>query len=125
MTTLQGRLQCLQRQSCCIGVFCRCGLNQRDRESFGIIGQIGFFLEHLPLGALEISPRIAVEQARKEFKAYSGYTFISSSDAHFIEHIGQSTTQFLLTEPSLGEIKKALQKEDGTMIIILFGKSTG
>ncbi|MDZ7289058.1 MAG: PHP domain-containing protein [candidate division KSB1 bacterium] len=95
-----------------------------DREGFGIIGQIGFIPKDLQLDALEISPRMTVEEARKKFEVYSDYTFISSSDAHFIEHIGQSTTRFMLTEPSLGEIKKALRREDGRMIIAPVDKST-
>jgi hypothetical protein len=88
-----------------------------DREGFGIIGQLGFIPKDLPLDALEISARMSIDEAKKEFAAYSNYPFIMSSDAHFLEHIGQSTTRFILQEPSLDEIKKALRRESGRMIV--------
>lgn len=88
-----------------------------DREGFGILGQIGFIPEDLQLDALEISCKITVEEAKKEFNAYSKYLFFSSSDAHFLDQIGQSTTRFLLQELCMNEIKKALRREDGRMIM--------
>lgn len=88
-----------------------------DREGYGIIGQLGFIPEDLQLDALEVSPRMAVEEAKREFRAYSDYTFISSSDAHSPEQIGQGTTRFLLQDPYLSEIKKALRREDGRMVV--------
>jgi predicted metal-dependent phosphoesterase TrpH len=88
-----------------------------DREGYGIIGQLGFIPESLPLDALEVSPRMVMEKAQRNYRAYSAYAFISSSDAHSPEQIGQGTTCFFLQDPSLSEIKKALRREDGRMII--------
>jgi hypothetical protein len=88
-----------------------------DREGFGIIGQLGFIPENVPLDALEVSPRMGLAKAEREFTDYSGYAFISSSDAHFLEQIGGGTTSFFLQGPRLSEIKKALRGEDGRMII--------
>jgi PHP family Zn ribbon phosphoesterase len=88
-----------------------------DREGYGIIGQLGFIPENLPLDALEVSPGMAMEEAKRKYGAYSAYTFISSSDAHSPEQIGQGTTRFFLQDPDLSEIKKALRGEDGRMII--------
>jgi PHP family Zn ribbon phosphoesterase len=76
-----------------------------DREGFGIIGQLGFIPENVSLDALEVSPRMGLVKAQREFKDYSGYTFISSSDAHFLEQIGRGTTSFFLQGPHLSEIK--------------------
>ena len=38
-----------------------------DREAYSIIGQLGFIPQGLALDALELSPRISVEEARKRF----------------------------------------------------------
>lgn len=88
-----------------------------DREGFGIIGQLGFIPKDVALDALEVSPRMAIKEAEREFRAYSDYVFISSSDAHSLEQIGRGTTRFLLQNPHVSEIKKALRGEDGRMII--------
>jgi PHP family Zn ribbon phosphoesterase len=86
-----------------------------DRESFSIIGQLGFIPENLELDALEISPRITYEEARKKFKDH--YPIISSSDAHYPDDIGKSFTPFLLEDGTVAEIKKALKNEDGRKMI--------
>jgi predicted metal-dependent phosphoesterase TrpH len=52
-----------------------------DRESFGLIGQLGFVPPGLKLDALEVSPRAAVG-ARHDLPLVTG------SDAHGLERIG-------------------------------------
>jgi PHP family Zn ribbon phosphoesterase len=79
-----------------------------DKESNSILGQLGFIPETLRLDALEISPRISCEDARKRFTDYRNYTFVQNSDAHLLEDIGKGTTELLLADTSFDEIKKAL-----------------
>jgi len=86
-----------------------------DRGSFSIISQLGFIPDNLELDALEISPAISFEEARKRFK--NNYPIICSSDAHFPDDIGKSFTSFLLKEGTVAEIKKALKNEDGRKLI--------
>ena len=86
-----------------------------DRGSFSIISQLGFIPDNLELDALEISPAISLEEARKRFK--NNYPIICSSDAHFPDDIGKSFTSFLLKEGTVAEIKKALKNEDGRKLI--------
>ncbi|MBU1298570.1 MAG: PHP domain-containing protein [Bacteroidetes bacterium] len=88
-----------------------------DRESYSVIGQLGFVPDNLNFDALEISPRISFEDARKRFPEYRNYEFIQNSDAHFIDDIGKVTTEFLLAKSSFNEIKKALKNEDGRKVI--------
>lgn len=88
-----------------------------DRESYSVIGQLGFIPDNLNFDALEISPRISFEDARKRFPEYRNYEFIQNSDAHFIDDIGKVTTEFLLAKSSFNEIKKALKNEDGRKVI--------
>lgn len=82
-----------------------------DREGFGIIGQLGFIPQDLPLDAVEVS---SPEKA-KEFH-HLPYPVITSSDAHFLKDIGKSVTVFFVEEVNLREIKKSLLQEDGRRV---------
>ncbi|MGA9363434.1 MAG: PHP domain-containing protein [Bacteroidota bacterium] len=84
-----------------------------DRESYSVIGHLGFIPENLEFDALELSRNISYAEARKRFAEYKRYPFIKNSDAHFLNDIGESATEYLLEEPSFGEIKKALRNADG------------
>jgi len=86
-----------------------------DREAFSIIGQLGFIPNNLALDALEISPRIPIEEAIKTY-AYD-YPITRFSDAHYPDDIGKGYTSFLLEEGSLAELKKALKNEDGRKLM--------
>lgn len=86
-----------------------------DRESFSIIGQLGFIPENLELDALEISPNITFEDAKKRYK--NNYPITCSSDAHYPDDIGKGFTTFLLKGGTVAEIKKALKNEEGRKLI--------
>ncbi len=88
-----------------------------DRETFGIIGQLGFIPEGLALDALELSPNTSQLEAKRRFPQYGHWTFVRSSDAHFLDDIGKATTLFLLSEPRVGELKKAFRREEGRRVI--------
>jgi len=86
-----------------------------DRESFSIIGQLGFIPENLELDALEISPRLTSEEAKKRYG--NNYPITCSSDAHYPEDIGKGYTSLLLKEGSVSEMKKALKSEEGRKLM--------
>ncbi len=86
-----------------------------NREAFSIIGQLGFIPDNLGLNALEISPSITIEEAKKKYPY--NYPITSSSDAHYPDDIGKSFTSFLLHDGTVTEIKKALKNEDGRKLI--------
>jgi len=86
-----------------------------DRESFSIIAQLGFIPDNLELDALEISPLITREEAKKRYS--DNYPITCSSDAHYPEDIGKAFTSFLLKDATLTEVKKALKNEDGRRLI--------
>jgi len=86
-----------------------------DRESFSIIGQLGFIPDNLELDALEISPNISLEEAKKRYADH--FPITCSSDAHYPDDIGKSFTSFLLEEGTVAEIKKALKNEDGRKLL--------
>jgi predicted metal-dependent phosphoesterase TrpH len=86
-----------------------------DRESFSLLGQLGFLPDNLELDALEISRRMSFE------KAASQYDFplpiIQSSDAHFPDDIGKGYTQFYMKEGTAKEIKMAFLNRKGRKIL--------
>jgi PHP family Zn ribbon phosphoesterase len=87
-----------------------------DKDVFSIISQLGFIPENLSLDALEMSPNISREQAKLEFGFCSSYTWVSSSDAHYINSIGNRTTVFHIHEPTIQEISLAMQNIDGRKV---------
>jgi 3',5'-nucleoside bisphosphate phosphatase len=88
-----------------------------DREYFGVLGQLGFIPPDAAFDALEISALTGIEKARGLYPELSGYTFITSSDAHFVSDIGSSPTGFLLEAPSFAEIRLALRAEAGRRVM--------
>jgi hypothetical protein len=86
-----------------------------DREGFGIIGQLGFIPEHLPLDALEISRRLTIDEGRRTFGTRR--PLITGSDAHTLEEIGLATTSFWLEAATIKEIGLALRSSGERMIL--------
>ncbi len=81
-----------------------------DRERFGLIGQLGFVPEGLPVDAVEVSPD-------RPAGTWSEYAVVTFSDAHVLRDIGRGSTSFLLEGATLTEIGKALRNEDGRGIL--------
>jgi PHP family Zn ribbon phosphoesterase len=82
-----------------------------DRETFGIIGQLGFIPSGLPLDALELSP--AAVTRRDSFSRQYDLPLVTFSDAHCPDDIGGSVTTFTMATVSIEEMRKALRGEDG------------
>lgn len=85
-----------------------------DREGFGIIGQLGFIPEGLPLDALEL----ADPTTRDHIPLRNPLPFITSSDAHTLEDVGRRTTMFLMNAPSIDELRRCLSGEEGHTVRI-------
>jgi PHP family Zn ribbon phosphoesterase len=94
-----------------------------DREGFGIIGQLGFIPETLPLDALEISGHTSDEEAVDRYGEYARYSFVRNSDAHAPEQLGVNTTQYFLEAATLEEIMKAVGHRDGRTFQTISGCS--
>lgn len=84
-----------------------------DRESFSIIGQLGFIPVGLQLDALEVS----TSDKADNFK-HIHTPLITSSDAHQLDAIGRSFTQFIMEEVNIKAMKKSFLGEDGSKVII-------
>lgn len=96
-----------------------------DRESFSIIGQLGFIPKELKLDAVEVSPLFRSQPRIKYGVEVSPVSstgqnlpIVSFSDAHRLEEIGTAKTTFFLQEITLEEIKKALLNYDGRGVMV-------
>jgi len=81
-----------------------------DRQRFGLVGQLGFIPDGLPLDAVEVSPRSSIT-------TWDHFPVVRFSDAHSLNDIGRSFTCFLLEEATLDEIAKALRDNDGRTLV--------
>lgn len=90
-----------------------------DRESFSIISQLGFIPEGMELDGVEVvSPKTAEDNYRERKTGYLyGYPYISCSDAHYIEDIGQRVTEFRLMEPNVKELMLAIHGKNGRGVV--------
>lgn len=84
-----------------------------DRESFSVLGQLGFLDPELPFDALEVSRRTGIGKARQRYPELRAYPFLESSDAHSIGDIGQGITNIFLAEGTICELKMAFAGRDG------------
>ena len=88
-----------------------------DRESFGVIGQLGFIPSEVQFDALELSHRTGRNEARQHYPELSQYPFLQSSDAHFIDDIGRVFTKIILEKPTISELKMAFKGREGRHIV--------
>ncbi|MEW5693728.1 MAG: PHP domain-containing protein [Candidatus Hydrogenedentota bacterium] len=84
-----------------------------DRQSFSIIGQLGFIPTNVKLDAVEVIATPKVYEYENLL-----LPVIISSDAHRLDEIGQRFTQFYLKEPSFLEIKKSFLGEEGRRVVL-------
>lgn len=80
-----------------------------DREGFGIIGQLGFIPEGLPLDALELADPSKRDRIPRGIRL----PFITSSDAHKLEDVGRRSTTFLMKTVTTAEIRRCLSGVEG------------
>jgi hypothetical protein len=85
-----------------------------DRESFGLIGQLGFIPKELPLDGVEVSWRCKPDQI-EAFKDY-GLAIVKFSDAHFLEDVGKVRSTFLMESLSFSEVAMAFRGIEGRCI---------
>ena len=87
-----------------------------DREAYGLLGQLGFVPEDLPLDALEVSRICDTDYLSGAFPGLLLWPILRNSDAHVIEDVGSAWTEFILEEPTVFEIGLALKGARGRRI---------
>ena len=81
-----------------------------DRESFSLVGQLGFIPPSLALDAVEIAgDRAGIESRCPDC---SRFPVVTGSDAHHPADIGKRFTWFTVENGSIPELKKALTCRD-------------
>jgi len=93
-----------------------------DRQSFSLLGQLGFVPEGLALDGFEISAFADLEQILSQYPELANRPILKNSDAHFVDDIGSAFTEFYLAKPDLAEIKMALKNENGRTINKIFSR---
>jgi hypothetical protein len=97
------------------GIFIPAHIN---RTAFGLISQLGFVPDDLNYDALEISKHISLPKFLLQNPYLKSKTFIQSSDAHFIENLGEACIMFSLENLSFDEINMALHGAKGRKVNI-------
>jgi len=79
-----------------------------DRTNYSLSSQLGFIPDDLKFDALELSAYYEKNNFFGNFPWFSGYNYIRSSDAHFINDIGKVYTGMELEKAGFEYIRKAL-----------------
>ena len=88
-----------------------------ERTTYGLFPTLGLLSDQWPILGFEISRHTTPEQARKSFPSIGSYPLIQNGDVHRLnEFIG--STIFVLEEPTINEIYKALKGEDQREVFI-------
>lgn len=90
-----------------------------DRPAFSLSANLGFLPTGVPVDALEISKHVTPEKAQKKFPWISKIPLIQGGDAHYLDEMS-TTTVFSIVEPTLAEIRLALNSHCGRSVSIQF-----
>ncbi|RLD94058.1 MAG: hypothetical protein DRI93_04475 [Aquificota bacterium] len=96
-----------------------------DRESFSIIGHLGFVPEHLGFEAVEVSRATSPEKALEMWPELSKYVLLSFSDAHYPGDVGAVYTEFYMESPSFEELVRCLRGEGDRRLRVVSQSSGG
>jgi PHP family Zn ribbon phosphoesterase len=89
-----------------------------NRAYNGIFAQLGFIPAGLQFDALGITKHLTENKARKQYALQNNISLIRNSDAHFLDQLGQTFTNFRVQKPSFNEVKKALNQVDKRLVKI-------
>ena len=81
------------------------------------MSQLGFIDESINFDALEISSLTGLQQERIKYRELNNYSFITSSDAHYLKDIGTALTKIMLEKPTLAELKMAFTGQNGRRVL--------
>ena len=87
-----------------------------DRQSFGVIGQLGFFPTEAGFDAVELSRHIPAGSEREAEFAVYGLPILHSSDAHYRADVGAVRTAVTCERPAFGELALAVRGLEGRSV---------
>ena len=89
-----------------------------DRARYSVLSQLGFVPSDLNFDALELSKFVTKTEFIKQNNYLADYSFIQSSDAHYLKDIGTITTCFQMMDNSFGEVALALKSKNGRKVTL-------
>ena len=89
-----------------------------DKLKNSIISQLGFVPQDVNVDAIELSKHTTKKNFLDKNDYLKQYSFVQSSDAHYINNIGDVSTILKMNEISFNEIKQALANINGRKTII-------
>ncbi len=89
-----------------------------NRKAFGLLENLGFIPQDIPLPAVEISRHLNSAEAVQKFPQLFGYTLLKGGDAHRLDELA-GLNEFSLADPTFAEIKLAIQSFEGRSIKII------
>lgn len=87
-----------------------------NKGTTSLTSQLGFIPPDLKADALEINRFITREELLKKFAYLKRFNFITDSDAHFVDNIGDVYNVVYMEHRTFPEFCKALRGEDGRYI---------
>ncbi len=90
-----------------------------NKPSNSLMSQLGFVPPDIQADALEISRHITKSQFLKKNAYLKRFSFIQSSDAHFLHLMGETFCYLHIEKPSFEEVRKALNQEDGRFVEVI------
>lgn len=87
-----------------------------NKGTTSLMSQLGFVPPDLRADGLEINFRTTREEMLKKFAYLKRFTFITDSDAHFIDNVGDVYNVITMEHRSFDEFAKALRGEDGRSV---------
>lgn len=88
-----------------------------ERTTYGLFPTLGLVSDQWPILGFEISRHTTPEQARMNFPSIGSYPLIQNGDVHRLDEFIGSTI-FMIEEPTIKEIRKALKDEDHRKVSI-------
>jgi PHP family Zn ribbon phosphoesterase len=83
-----------------------------DRESFSVISQLGFIPKDIEIKFIEISYSKERNDFLSNYPYYLKYSFVSFSDAHFLDDIGRSYTIFEYKDENSNLLNKVFNEKN-------------
>ena len=102
------------------GIFIPAHIN---KGTTSVMSQLGFVPPDIKADALEITRHITKEDFIKKAAYLKNFTFIQSSDAHYVHLIGETLSIFHMESLSFEEVRKTLRKEDGRFVELITKES--
>ena len=90
-----------------------------DRPAFSLWASLGAIPENLPLDGIELTRHLPRDPRILAAIQERGYQYITASDAHTLEHIGEIHCVAYLDHWSLAELKLAMRGLEGREIMTL------